>query len=342
MTAPPFPIGERWLDRRLDELGVVEGDIAILREWGKASRRRAPVLVAGAGLTAAAIPREGWQRRTTFTNSVPRALLWGQLAAELAGGIDPSDAREQDPLKLAQWYEEKLGRHALLQLVGNAVPGHLLAPGPLHDELAIQEWAAVLTTNYDDLIYAAFDRLGRNVVRVVADQHLAIVPRESDPLEVIHLHGHFDSPESMVITLEDYRKYGQNRPGIIVRAKQLLLQHPVLLVGFSGADPNFDEMSAWVQEIAGTIRPPHVNLIFPKEAEPSSARRGYWKERMAFVACSSEHQLAQVVRVLRCFVDGFGADDVEPDMINRVATAETVSAAVAAILEALDGERGGK
>lgn len=89
-------------------------------------------------------------------------------------------------------------------------------PGEPHRTLARLGLPLYLTTNYDDFMSQALRREGRDVQRDFARWNNApqvrdapavlrgkVVPTSANPV-VFHLHGHFDVPESLVLTEDDY------------------------------------------------------------------------------------------------------------------------------------------
>ncbi|MCA9619234.1 MAG: SIR2 family protein [Myxococcales bacterium] len=153
----------------------------------------------------------------------------------------------------------------------------------------------MITTNYDDLLERAFSEVGGARVPRVAcrDSHLAS-PRDSDVL-LLHVHGHFKDADSIVVTLEDYRRLPLRNPGILAKLKQLLLEHPLLVVGFSATDPNFVQWSGWLEDVLGRHRPPAVWLGL---ADVPGPRHAYWSGALQPVNIGGKEALAPVLRAL--------------------------------------------
>jgi hypothetical protein len=243
--------------------------LAFVRAWKDHAR---PVLFAGAGLSFNAKPNP---RRAPTSRFSSWATLIKALRDELSGEDATLAARlPQDPLRLAQVYQSSARRGLLLDRVAQHVPSADFIPGPVHWKIARLPWAAIVTTNYDDLIERAFVGI-RPVRRVITDEDLT-QPRTPDDLLVIKMHGDLSDRESIVITEEDYRLYETRRPGLTVKVRQLLLEHPLMFVGFSLNDPNFGAIDGWIRDTVDAVRLPAV-AIMHGPAIPAESHM--WKNR---------------------------------------------------------------
>ncbi|MEL6611081.1 MAG: SIR2 family protein, partial [Bacteroidota bacterium] len=172
------------------------------------------------------------------------------MAAELYPA-DPALA-PTDALRLAQEYEHTMTRNTLDALLARLIPDALYAPGPLHISLLELPWVDVLTTNYDTLLERAARRSGRRYSTVYRPADLA---RTAAP-RIVKLHGSFPSHTPFVLTEEDFRRYPRTHAPFVSLAQTLLAEHAVLLVGFSGDDPNFLQWSGWVRDHLPASAPP--------------------------------------------------------------------------------------
>lgn len=257
----------------VSQLSVSANDRALLKEfvssWG---RHRYPVLFAGAGLSKNAKPRPDRAVESGFSS-------WNQLLDDMKLRLSGGDKSlvgqlSSDALRLAEIFERQFGRPALFDIVLKHVPNEDYVPGEVHELLAQLPWAAVVTTNYDDLIERAFERR-RTVRRVISDQDLT-QQRSLDDLLIVKLHGDLSVRDSIVLTEEDYRSYSSRRPGLSIKVRQLLTEHPLLFVGFSLADPHFVMIDGWIRDTVRHLRLPAI-AIMRDEGVP--AERAMWKSR---------------------------------------------------------------
>jgi hypothetical protein len=244
-----------------------------LREFvGSWSRHPQPVLFAGAGFSFNAKPRPDLNATSKFGS-------WNVLLNDIRDRLAGHDAElrsrlSNDAVRLAQIFEQHFGRPALLDVVLKHVPNDDFVPGEAHEKLRLIRWAAIVTTNYDDLIERAFHK-ARTVRRVISDHDLT-QPRSVEDLLVLKLHGDLSARDSIVLTEEDYRRYPALRPGLSVKVRQLLAEHPLLFVGFSLTDPHFSMIDGWIRDTVHKLRLPAIAIMHTPSVP---AERAMWQQR---------------------------------------------------------------
>jgi hypothetical protein len=211
--------------------------------WRTPSRGLASVLV-GAGFSRNAEP------------AIPGARnfpLWDELARSMAAGIGlDKDGKPRDPLQLAQMYAATLGPAELHRLIERQIPDAEHRPGGLHRRLLSLPWADVFTTNYDTLLERScsevFDRRYEQIL-APTDIPLRRAPR------LVKLHGTLGVGGHLIATQEDYRRYPQSHAPFVNMVRQAVMETVVVLIGFTGDDPNFLEWIGWVRDILGKDAP---------------------------------------------------------------------------------------
>jgi tetratricopeptide (TPR) repeat protein len=257
-----------------------EEDRVILRNFVRCWRNHGgPVLFAGAGLSRNSVERNVGGNGANFPTWQTladrfRKRLTDKVVGESSKMLQRDDF-PSDPMRLADMYEATFGRACLLDEILDALPTTSRDPGHVHDLIAEIPWHAVLTTNYDDLVESAFRKALRPLHAVVTCEDLATRHPESRRL-LLKLHGDMSSPSTIVITGEDYRLYETARPGLAVKARQLLLEHPVLFIGFSLNDPNFSNIDGWIRDTLGLLRLPALAV---SHTSPLPADRKLWNRR---------------------------------------------------------------
>ncbi|MCY2996202.1 MAG: SUMF1/EgtB/PvdO family nonheme iron enzyme [Planctomycetota bacterium] len=225
-------------------------------------KRRQVVAVVGSGVSLA-------------TN--PQAPTWRALiesAVERCGTLGAGDA----------WCQTIASQLALtsdadmLLTAAELVHGKLLKYGELAgwlretfehlkpvDGTVIQALAALdtplVTTNYDDLIE---DVTTLKHVTWHDTRHAARVVRGEDR-RVLHLHGHWDEPDSVVLGIRSYEAV-LNHDYIQAAMKAFGLTKSFLFIGCGDeglADPNFGNFLAWLRalETAGGVEHRHYRLV---------------------------------------------------------------------------------
>jgi hypothetical protein len=243
-----------------------------LRSWDEHEK---PVLFVGAGMTTFnAVPRPGAASGTVIKD-------WAGLIADLRTQLSGGDAtllkqlEGNDYLRTAQLHETQFRRARLLDAIDAAVPAGQFVPGPAHGWLKRFPWKAIITTNYDDLIERAFEGAPRRLIKVISDDDLTC-RRPVDSVLLVKMHGDLAIRDSIVLTEEDYRCYEKRRPGVSIKVKQLLLEHPSLFIGFSLTDPNVAAIEGWIRDTTGQLRLPSVALV---HREPLPAEQEMWAGR---------------------------------------------------------------
>jgi hypothetical protein len=200
----------------------------------------------------------GFSRNAERLPSAQREFpLWRTLAEELFNRLYPTalsmtPAQEQQrretllsasSTRLAQEFATEFGRQALDDLLLTMIPDMAYRPGRLHALLLELPWADVFTTNYDTLLERTrLTDIYYEVVHTAADLPCKRAPR------IFKLHGSFPSQRPFIITEDDFRTYPRIFAPLVNSVQQAMLEQCVLLLGFSGDDPNFLYWSGWVRD----------------------------------------------------------------------------------------------
>ncbi|RYD46352.1 MAG: SIR2 family protein, partial [Verrucomicrobiaceae bacterium] len=162
-----------------------------------------------------------------------------------------------DALRLASEYEAAFGPRKLECLIRNLNPDSEHIPSKLHSLLLQLPWRDVFTTNYDTLLERT-EIAGRayQPVTVIGDLTLASQPR------IVKLHGSLPSQTPFIITEEDYRTYPRRFAPFVNTVQQALIENCLVMVGFSGDDPNFLQWIGWIRDHLGQHHAP-IYLVGP-------------------------------------------------------------------------------
>ena len=193
----------------------------------------------------------------------PRATLppgWSEVIhsmyAELYSpkqAVETSESFAADnALDIAQQYCISFGRMELHRFLGTHIQDDSIDPGEFHRRLLSLPWRDVFTTNWDTLLERTRDQVNAQtyeVVRVAEEIPLAAPPR------IVKLHGSLPSNFPLVITEEDFRTYPSAFAPFVNTVQQAMMESVLLLIGFSGRDPNFLHWSGWVRDQLGSSAP---------------------------------------------------------------------------------------
>ena len=191
------------------------------------------------------------------------------LANRCGPGLDQT--RKDDPLKYAEDIkshirEEMNGLGRYYALLQNLFSPKNLPFKDFHRKLVSLPFRGILTTNYDTVLEAALGELepqfaynnsliiDENSAGRVHEFLMAMNKDKSIPRRIAHLHGKFDTPEKIILSIEDYHKvyglrlienHGQRNSEWTLHRKLLwavLATRRVVFIGFSMEDPYFNKM----------------------------------------------------------------------------------------------------
>ena len=166
------------------------------------------------------------------------------------------------------------------------------APDEPYGLLAELELPIYVTTNYDDFIFDALKGRGRDPLRAICpwyttdetaikeatkqfSEAAGYAPDKRKPI-VYHLHGHHGTPESMVLTEDDYIDFlvrVSRDPGLLPSAIRGSLGIQMLLfIGYSLADSTFRVIfRGLLSERPATSGARHVSVQLPPSSDENKA-----------------------------------------------------------------------
>lgn len=178
---------------------------------------------------------------------------WAELTDRLARDLDPPGNRVSDPMRVAQEYEAMFGRARLDEAIRSLVPDGDHRPSDLHRRLLALPWADVFTTNWDTLLERACPEAHERAYDVIAT--LSQIPSAAVP-RIVKLHGTLPANDPFILTEEDFRTYPRRFAPFVNLVQQAMMETSMVLLGFSGDDPNFLQWSGWVRDNLGEHAPP--------------------------------------------------------------------------------------
>lgn len=153
----------------------------------------------------------------------------------------------------------------------------------------------IATCNYDGIIEAALEVPGITW----RDHGMVTKFLRGDLDAVLHLHGHFREPQSVVLGIDSYQRIvGSQHAQAVQRA--LFLERTLVFVGFGAGldDPNFGALLDWAAEVVPGSDCFHVRLALNHEVGPLMAERPL-TQRLHVVGYGQNHtDLAPFLRAL--------------------------------------------
>lgn len=208
-------------------------------------------LMVGAGFSRNALHR---------ANENQKMPLWGEVVNKMLESLHPSPESMGDWAKanyharathVAQLYETEFGEASLFNLIRDLLRDNEFVPGELHHSLFELPWKDIFTTNYDTLLERAAGtslRQKYNVIHATAD----LIGKKSP--RIVKLNGSFPSHTPFIITEEHFRTYPKEFAPFVNTVLQSMIESTLVLIGYSGDDPNFQNWTGWIRDNLGGSR----------------------------------------------------------------------------------------
>lgn len=150
---------------------------------------------------------------------------------------------EEGPLDCAQLFRQTVGeanyREFLLsQFDAGRQP--FIRATPSHAALVRLNLPLLFTTNYDELIEAAYAEVGQQLRVTISEEQFRARRAEKPDRHLVKIHGSIDQPESIVLTRSDYARSRAARGEMLGSLRSEMAESSFLFIGFSLSDPNFN------------------------------------------------------------------------------------------------------
>jgi hypothetical protein len=156
--------------------------------------------------------------------------------------------------------------------------------------------APLVTTNYDDLLE---DVTGRSAISWSHEHHVSRFIEDGLLRDVLHVHGHWDDSESIVLGVRSYdRIVGHEHAQSTLRT--LLMTYTAVFIGYGEGlgDPNFGTLRTWTASVLRGVEHRHYRLCLASE-EPK-LREDHQGERIFPLVYGDFHD--ELERFLRSLV----------------------------------------
>jgi hypothetical protein len=166
--------------------------------------------------------------------------------------------RDEGALDCAQLFRQTIGeanyREFLIRQF-DAGAHDFIQPTPSHTALVELSLPLLFTTNYDQLIEAAYLRTGQPIRVSIDEAQFRARRAASRPPHLVKLHGSIDQPESIVLTRSDYARARIDRQEMLGSLRTEMAESAFLFVGFSLTDPNFNAIHDDLRQVYGMNLP---------------------------------------------------------------------------------------
>jgi hypothetical protein len=167
-----------------------------------------------------------------------------------------------------------------------------LSPTETHKEMTKYDWAAIFTTNFDDLIEAAYtDKRRLKPCLPVSADDIEISPNDRSKVYLFKLMGSIRAtPEggwNLVLSSSDHHRALKRRYQYLQYLEDFVKDGTIVFIGYSGQDQIVFETIDDVLERVEITRLPYSYALF-KELPPKDHLGRYTKRKIIPVQCSFE------------------------------------------------------
>lgn len=150
---------------------------------------------------------------------------------------------EEGPLDCAQLFRQTVGEanyREFLVAQFDASRQPFIRTTPSHSALVRLDLPLLFTTNYDELIEAAYLDAGQPLRVSIKEEQFKARRSEKPQPHLVKLHGSIDQPDTVVLTRLDYARARAGRTEMLTSLRNEMAETAFLFVGFSLSDPNFN------------------------------------------------------------------------------------------------------
>lgn len=205
--------------------------------------------------------------------TIPMWSQVGQLLMDKLGIKTPQDGHSfVDPIRLSSLYVAEYNETELDNFLSKIIDDNNFEPDTVHKKFVELNWNDIYTTNYDTLIERADQITQKRFALIKDDKDFSFQPKP----RIIKLHGSFPADRPFIMTEEQFRTYPTNHPIFVNSVQQTFIEDTVVLLGFSGTDPNFIKWSGWIRD---NLDRKNAKIIYLISVEPvSNVEIKYFKD----------------------------------------------------------------
>ena len=138
----------------------------------------------------------------------------------------------------------QLGKPLYRDFIQRTFREHSSSPTKTHQSLLQLPFAAILTTNYDNLLERAFIKNKRktDLAPVYTQKNVSQLARIAGERKffILKMHGHADDAESIVLTRHDYQDLLHNNPAYKTSVSSLFVSRTLVFLGYGLRDPDLN------------------------------------------------------------------------------------------------------
>jgi LuxR family glucitol operon transcriptional activator len=207
---------------------------------------------------------------------------WSKLLEPLCDLLESCPAEATFP-DIAELYELQTSRAKLIQFLKSQLPTQRLEPTEAHEALLRLELRRIYTTNFDDLLERAAEKMGLEFDLAVGGEDLALL--RGGHLQIIKIHGDLAQADTVVLTSEDYASFARKKESLANMLRADLQTRPSLFVGYSFRDENMRLILAQARDGGGST--PRRRYALQPSVTPVIER--FWRNKGVLMLAPGTH-----------------------------------------------------
>lgn len=165
---------------------------------------------------------------------------------------------EEGPLDCAQLFRQTVGEANYREFLAaqfDSARQPFIQTTPSHAELVRLNLPLLFTTNFDELIEAAYREAALPLRVSITEEQFRAHRAGREAPHLVKLHGSIDQPDTIVLTRSDYATARRDRQKMLSLLRHEMSDAAFLFVGFSLSDPNFNLLHDDVRLLYGANMP---------------------------------------------------------------------------------------
>lgn len=277
----------------------MENKIKIPSELLDAIKNKECVLFVASGLSSN-VKRSNGKALPGWKSFLIELLEWAK-SKRLSFFSDPDDIKEMinkgNLLMAAQELQDIISSGEFSDFLNDVFRDNEVIPSSTHLELTHIPFRAIVTTNYDSLIEAAY--IIKNAGRVPKKLTQVDLLNNPNPLRkkdffIFKLHGDMDRPETVVLGNKNYNHLMYKSPEYLSFLEVLFVTHTILFVGFGGSDYDLDFVINKLSTIFAKSIDKHYILLPSEKFNLTEKRRLLLDKRLEVIDYEKDPEHTQV------------------------------------------------
>ena len=267
------------------------------------------VLFAGAGVSRGEVqtPEGPLEQYLPGWGDLLISLLDRAVAVQHIGAGEGKKLRkavkDEKFLFVAETVRRRLGAGEFDEALDQLFRGENLRPTRRHKTISEIPFSAIITTNYDKLIEAAYAQGGHIPPTYTFDNAPDIISSLShNRFFIMKAHGDIDRKNTIILSEKDYRDIVYRNPGYRAALTTLFITKTILFVGTSLTDTDVNLVLESVSESFGGKGPRHYALV--PRASAGDAELQHWRDffgihLLEYKATKGHPQVDSFLEILR-------------------------------------------